>query len=128
MSALPSSRDHGLRLAWSASSPQERTVKGYATVAPSDHIEFSQKAHAWAGRAYDHAEVIAGLAELEVMIPAWAAELGESALFWQAVCERISALEDMAGADGWIYVNQQVDDMLDRRHIDPSGWSGFFNA
>jgi len=77
---------------------------------------------------YLDAAVLAALEALESSLPGLVEKFGQSADFWQRVCQQVSEIEDLAGADGWIDVNRQVDWMLERLRVDPSGWSGFFNV
>lgn len=53
---------------------------------------------------------------------------GQTAEFWQAFCERASLIEDLAGPDGWMYVNSELDAMLEKAGVDPGGWSDVFDA
>jgi hypothetical protein len=72
--------------------------------------------------------VPAALQSLEADLPNIIQDLGRGAEFWRVFAERASAIEDLAGPDGWIYANAQLGWMLERLRIDPSGWNGFFNA
>jgi hypothetical protein len=79
-------------------------------------------------QSYHDARVNSALEDLERALPAIVAAHGQSASFWEAFCERVSEIEDMAGADGWVYVNRQADWMLERVRIDPAGWTSAFDA
>ena len=130
MSALPLQREPFLQLVSSTpadATPARRPWTMPATYSSADDVQVMADRIERCG-AYCDTAVLCALSDLESILPVQAGELGESSLFWQALCERISTIEDMAGSDGWMHVNREVDLMLERLGIDPGGWNGYFDA
>lgn len=130
MPALPSKREPFLHLVRpsAANATSARPAWSPPATYTVDDTDQAIEQRAQRCGSYCNPAVLEALTDLESILPVLAGELGESALFWQALCERISIMEDMAGSDGWMHVNREVDLMLERLGIDPGGWSGFFDA
>lgn len=72
--------------------------------------------------------VLLALESLAADLAPLIARHGQTSEFWRLFCERASLIEDLAGPEGWMYVNDELDAMLAKAGVDPGGWSDVFDA